>query len=303
MKSLKKYSTIVALLIFTSGIKGQSYLADSTYWREVQVQTMGGSPSVVREYQMYTLGDTIIEGKTYLKLYNDALYFKYCGAVREEAGKVYSRLQLHESETDNEILLYDFTLEKGDSFSLDSSIVWLAGSEDLIVFETDSVILATGEKRKRIHFNHEQIWIEGIGNLNGFDHHVIPHATNGVVSYLKCSGIKNEVLYRNVNYCNNCPCTLNISNPGASIFNVNAEKSDAIISPNPVEDKVTILVPVNNNESYTYRLFDQTGKLLHEIETNSNIYTLDMSFCISGGVYLLSVEAGSQKYQNKLLKK
>ena len=302
MKSLKKYSTIVILLIFTSGIKGQSYLADSTYWRKVHVQTMGGSPSVVREYQMYTLGDTIIEGKTYLKLYNDAFYFRYCGAVREEAGKVYSRLQEHESRTDEEVLLYDFTLEEGETFNTNTPVGIMSG-EGWVVRKVDTIIIENGEKRKRIHFDDENVWIEGIGNLNGFDDHVISHATNGVVSYLKCSGIKNEVLYRNVNYCNNCPCTLNIPNPGASIFNVNAEKSDAIVSPNPVEDKVTILVPVNNNESYTYRLFDQTGKLLHEIETNSNIYTLDMSFCISGGVYLLSVEAGNQKYQNKLLKK
>ena len=174
--------------------------------------------SVSNEKYM-TAGDTVLDGKTYLKIYRqvgdqpfefgleDAEYFS---AIRNDtaAKKVYVYLPAetqvwdhsqghHVTDTGMEVVLYDFSPQLDEYFSYyticpgsnsameicayrcESACV-LIGYEngharDTCYVDSDSLItMSDGATRKRILLRtngaiFEEVWIEGIGRLMGFD--------------------------------------------------------------------------------------------------------------------------------------
>lgn len=123
-------------------------------------------------------GDTIISGKSYLKLYyqyigrND---MNYEAALREQDRKVYCVLPLETKEW----LAYDFGLTVGDEFGTSEVLPWLEWSGARIVNAVLNKIdfhEYEGVSCQRLCFDvyqdkpyaycHSTIWIEGVGAQN-----------------------------------------------------------------------------------------------------------------------------------------
>ncbi len=180
---------------------------------------------------------------------------------------------------DNEALLYDFTLDVGDTFQ---------GTEWLEVLEVDSIQLLDGTLRKRIvlvdgYGYHE--WIEGIGNTWGgliwTDWN--PSASHEA-AYLLCYFENDFILYRNELFSYDCDY---------SYTNVNTETIDNTyipkIHPNPFSQKVSISFK-NLLQGETFELAIKTldGRTVYN-ETLVSDIAMDLSF-LNKGIYLLTLK-------------
>jgi hypothetical protein len=152
---------ILALFLFLfplSFVRGQDYVyvpyvEDDTYWSYVLVRQIG-TADYESEYSDYQLkGDTVIGGFNYKQLLHGCSG-KYIAAVREAGQKVFIKEDQHD-----ERLLYDFTLEEGDSMEQNDSFYEVTKIDTVWVNHT---------QRKRFHFSDYDVWIEGIGSLTHF---------------------------------------------------------------------------------------------------------------------------------------
>jgi hypothetical protein len=88
----------------------QAQIVDNVVWTEYNINTQ--SNYIVSKHQYWTANDTVIQGFTYTKVIDKD---RYLGAIREENGKIYARLEYYSNMGfEDEFLLYDFTVEVGD---------------------------------------------------------------------------------------------------------------------------------------------------------------------------------------------
>jgi hypothetical protein len=180
-------------------------------------------------------GDTIINEKTYSKLYhlNDTTLNigpedSYKGGIRVEGKRVWFRpasFQLYspDAEVSEEALLYDFSMNVGDTIwhdlflqggiflqkNITASIV-----ENIINEENGIKRYVTALYVVLYHYNSDELvyigtdtWIEGIGSIAGLFYFLsgAPHA-GGTSLYLACFKQGNEVKYQDNLNCNSCFC-------------------------------------------------------------------------------------------------
>ncbi len=245
-------------------------------------------------YGMY--GDTIINSHTYHKIYD--LYdtnlihenSTYYAALRNENDKVYVKLPDY-----NEFILYDFTLEVGDTIwynlggcaSHEGCDLWQQ-SHWKYVYMIDSVLLENGEQRKRWHFESEVMgdtWIEGIGSvawIGLFNPLITDAILNGDGYEFACFKQDDEVVYLDNPQCDKCFCQLYTAIP----LNENNEQNIFEIFPNPANEKLNLKIQSpKSNLVYTIELRNLYGQLVKE-ENNiqSSHYTLNVTD-LKAGVY------------------
>ena len=170
---------IVIFPILCSAQTEYPLVKDGAVWRKTysKMPIMPGDFYTIDFYQYVMQGDTIIDSLSYNKLYSenyDSIHnpIQYVGAIRETAdNKVWfiksSDWQFKYSAgiipNNTEILLYDFGLQVGDTFTT-------IESDNHIVESIDS-ILVEGVYRKKwnfMSFFSQREWIEGIGDMKGF---------------------------------------------------------------------------------------------------------------------------------------
>lgn len=155
---------VIALLIvlsasIESALTQASLIDTSKVWITEYYTWMGGT----QEPRMYKFIDTVHDnGLIYYKLYAtvelnvDEFYFTG-NIYREENDRIYAKLGNRSSEE----LVMDQSISVGDTLKLN----W-----DYILSRIDTVVLKTGEERKRFVFNEGQwtsYWIENIGFETG----------------------------------------------------------------------------------------------------------------------------------------
>ena len=175
---------ILFFLLFSSvlSVKAQvsKYYAfpDSNAYWSAENESNDGQNLNVNDYGFLLVGDTIVNGKTYHKLYNAGgmtnsgayTYYSYAGAFREDtaARKVYMFINGVDS------LWYDFNLKVNDSIGNTPPNGMGLGSGTNYVYSIDSVLIF-GNYRKRINITNTSMYnptiiysvIEGIGGTNG----------------------------------------------------------------------------------------------------------------------------------------
>ena len=95
---------------------------------------------------------------------------------------------------------------------------------------------------------------------------------------------------------NEAECAVFSENFVFTLSSVNDIQINSIkIFPNPVKDKITVIN--NNNSDYTITIFNITGQLIKEIQTNKNVTTFDLD--TKAGVYIVKIS--NSKFQTKIL--
>ncbi len=209
--------------------------------------------------------DTVINSIEYHKLFRiyDTVLNRekaeYIGGIREDSLKrIYCRMKSGETSywwypsyiivnENEEILLYDFSLEKGDTLRGGNFML----SDDYLVVEDVDTLKINGEFRRKLHFQYSwQKWIEGIGNINGllFVSGTIP--TNGVKNTLICFRKQGILEYSSPEY-ESCY-------PGPLVgINEPSSKSGVEIYPNPAGE----LLHFNTRETFNRLcIYDLQGK-------------------------------------------
>ena len=164
-----------------------------------------------RSYLMQEIETATIDGKQYLLFGTNNIYDEYCSLwLREENNKilVYSTAQK------KDLVLYDFTLNVGDSLSrlyVDydlSSVVdydndeW--GLSPLVVTEVSTITLLDGKEYKKWTFDNGMQYVEGIGSFgtcyahNDFYQLIAnaPLSSDVYSQHLVCTSRNGQLLYQ-----------------------------------------------------------------------------------------------------------
>ncbi len=245
-------------------------------------------------------GDTIINNKTYKKLYQYAesttprLYAFY----REDTilKKVY---RLNYSDFDvNEILIFDFSLSVGQTFFYDSYSIVLDSISNKIILNSrndpESVFLSI-KNPNIFYFNNGIIWIEGIGSpgaiLSPFGTICYSCQDNNLLCHFDSSG--NLDYHLKTQYeINNCY--------GPNINDISQINDNNInIYPNPSNNGIFNISGAN---LIGYQIFDMHGQLVKMQSKQSRIIILDISN-FTNGLYIIKLESNNNSIYKKLIKK
>lgn len=268
-------------------------------------------------------GDTIIGNYTYKKVIGtDHNNYAY---LREDSGKVYVKYEaeiytpyylsslytpVYILDT-TEIVLYDFNLQVGDTFTtrVFTCNLYLAEgdtinyNQDFLLTSIDTVLLNNGNPRKRYRFNnifygdYSQYyfgtveWIEGIGSTSTFFYNEASYYTScGNEGYdtklsIACYSTNNNILWG----VENCLFP--------TITNENIHNNNTSIYPNPINN----LLSIKSSDVYTnYTIYNSIGTLIQKgLITNNSV---DFSI-LPNGTYIITLYTNNNNLYRALVTK
>jgi hypothetical protein len=225
-------------------------------------------------------GDSLYNNLTYSKFSgSSSLTGEDSGLLRVENEKVF----FIPKDSIVEILLYDFSLEVGDTFYLAEN--WFLFSPDyLVVNSIDSILIMNGDYRKRINFNSENYWIAGIGAYSGpVTHPWYFESLSGGMTLI-CLQQNSEVIFEQQTLC---PVSDNpIYGCEGLIINTNeVEDIDFKIYPNLLDTENEIKIE-SKNLIKEVKVFDMKLNLIKN-RLEHNIIYLDSN--LVPGMYILQI--------------
>jgi len=203
--------------------------------------------------------DTVINSITYQKLFRlkDTVLNRdkaeYVGGIREDSAKrVYFKgtpidyLMPDDNvlNENDEVLLYDFSLEEGDTIKFGNETSFF-----LLTVENIDTLFVNGGARKRYYFSQYpwSSWIEGVGNIRGllFTSGDLP--TNGIYNTLICFKRDGKHEYFNDQFSGCFP------GPLANAIG-DVDEQSARVFPNPADESVYFENPGNVERLSIYSL-------------------------------------------------
>jgi hypothetical protein len=235
--------------------------------------------------------DTLINGKKYSEVLEDWRIlgdFRPSGHFIREDTLARKTFMLNYTCMD-EILLYDFTLEKDDS------LLFCDNSDFLLIVDSIKYILVQNETRKCIYFNSDQYgveeyWIEGIGSNCGLVNSRYYFYLFDAAFQLACVFYQDSLIFQNPNVA-----SCNESN--VSIKDIFASRYNALVTYDPLR-----IVFNNINTSKSILNIYNTNGVLHEqiildgikeIEINEGKY--------EPGLYIFRFQSQNLVLQGKFL--
>lgn len=289
----------------------QPFPDSSASWVITEWSSGGGAPGgfQIYTYRYFCNGDTSINGVSYKKLKesfnldpSDTISSTVVGYYRIDGQKVfylqdssyaYSVISMYNYfyfHTNQEILLYDFGIQIGDTFSLsDSTYFDIQGRATLVLTQIDTIQLS-GESVRRFNFTAENLgcmfipnyfWYEGIGSTYGF----FPNF------YCFENGITFDCFHENsIDYVFNLQ-------PGDDCMHITlgenspSKNNPTSIFPNPSNGIFTILSDFYDDY---VMVTDMTGKCItsQSLPVGNNLVNLQY---LSAGIYFLKSKRGVEK--------
>jgi len=306
---MKKLATLfLAILISTfQFINAQEYhplIEEGKTWDDVACWFCVVCPDEAQRY-FYTGEDSLINGLVYSKIgsydfisdSDSDICPPYAVDTLPNTGFRY----LHEDvdsrkvyllDNSQPVLLYDFSLEVGDTFVSDR----VTFDYEFKVIEIDEVELLNGETRKRWLFDSEEwgtggeyrAYIEGIGMETGLFGDFIQFEW---WSSLTCVQLEGEHLWEDN------------SHGWGTCWGLVGENEitteDIQIYPNPATDFIRISTPTNF-EFGKLKIFNAFGQLVFELSFTSENAIIDVS-AFERGIYFVMIETEEWALKEKLI--
>lgn len=244
--------------------------------------------------------DTIIDGKSYKKLYSfterefDIETATFVCGIRENENKQVFVASYHNQQ---EFLLYDFSLTEGDSILAESN-----GEYDLYFNVTDvDTIDYNGVERRKItlqFYNYAWVtWIEGIGNIEGLlmDWRSYIMAMDPMPNVrLRCYEHNEECLYSDFSFDESiydCYTPLYTGLEESQIQN------NISLYPNPAKERLYINTSIPIKQMTICNLLGQEIQKYNNLETTSSI---NISV-LNEGVYFVKLSTEKGVYATKII--
>ena len=257
----------------------------------------------------YIDGDTVFNDTTYKKIYNlrrdvfcsDVIISGpvYAGAIREDS--VSQKTFIRWNADYNEALIYDYTLQVGDT--LPEEMLWFVLYEGVFVTAIDTITTFDGISRRvwSLDFKEEPFpgWpkiIEGVGCTSGL--------TGGIQPYwegwneLLCFSVNGDEVWRSIRD------TCYVFTDSCATVGIN-ETSHPEVSieyyPNPVNTSSTIsfdLDQIHTSKNYLW-VFDLYGKEVYYNEFKNKSFTIKSPSNI--GLYIVKIFVNNHYYTFKII--
>jgi hypothetical protein len=241
-------------------------------------------------------------GKTYYSLINPSPCYLTTDTmlIREENKRVYSVILGNSIFHGQERILYDFNLEKGDSFKFSSpagrDFREFPDSVLNITFHVDTTFYVNNRKEIRFKylFTPQHVrsitWLEGIGNESGWLGYSY-HRLGYELSESSCGLV--QVCDENLKIHPNGPGQCN-----EAILSVDFNNYRLSVYPIPTQNNITLKLP--NTELYQITIFNVNGKVVKEIELEGNEnYEISMGY--PKGMYYLNATNRNLKSFNTMI--
>ena len=222
------------------------------------------------------------------------------GYVRVDNKRVYIRTS--NNCADKEYLLYDFSLNVGDTVYCGYDI-----SDTTQFWPTDiDTVTYFGIDRKRLKMNFymgdppfdiiaEMDWIEGIGSTTHPFYSTVCLTDNCETFYtLLCYDSSGTQLYQNPSYS-----TCYTTNVG---IEETENKIDISIYPNPFSQSTTIEIGLENSEKIRLEIYSIKGRKIYDFTSNGNDTKFQIGNQLTQGTYLLKMSTESYDIIRKIVR-
>ena len=296
---MKKLILVIAIVFFASNSYSQ-YLIDGLKWNNTTGGTDDWGVNLHRNFTYKVEGDTTIGGVDYKlvkKNYpdiNQEWTTAFC--LREDSRKWYI-IGAYEPYISDEVLLYDFSLETGDS-------IYNAWAQNYAsVIEHGDTVLENGQTRKYLILGEDNLpptmndmWIEGLGSASC--HVELPCFYLNIIDACAislCASNNNELLFTSFPNLN---CYDSGGNFITSLNKIEQEDNSITLYPNPASKEVNI-----SSESIinSIEVFNSFGQRIYQEKTKLKEKTIDIS-SFSKGVYIIGVNTDRGYIRKKLIK-
>ena len=298
------YFTTLFFFSFIAGNYAQnSFPTDSAIWaNRYQMYYFDNSTSTlhitVETYTKYCLygTDTTINAANYNEIYTcTAFDSSYHGAIRENSGQVF----FVPADSTTEFLLYDFTLNVGDSVE----VILLSSYQDEYIIRQLEVQLidsglVNGSLRKRISFGGYS-WIEGIGCTSGLFMEPYSNVSNYFLD-LMCFSIDDTTVYTKdqgpLAQGIQGACDLFLSLPDQPM-----SESKVQVFPNPTSGCINIEIE-DQTSVLSIRIYNHLGEIISTFDNKkNNLSFIDIEG--SAGIYFMEIQAqNGSKTTRKIVK-
>ena len=241
------------------------------------------------------VGDSLHNGIAYQNITSSGVWLTGddSGLIRTENKKVF----FIPKDSLNELLLYDFGLELGDTFYI-ADYHQIYGSSQMVLTQIDSILTDDGIYRKQFYFsNGGTTWIEGIGATYGSTTYPWYFFSLSGNCWMFCFLQNSTSVYRG---------TLPMFNQSeydcnGLIMTLEEIEVDNLLTvfPNPFDKQIS----VNSSSSEPIAkltLFDTSLRVIGSSQ-NSEMLMLDSK--ISSGIYILQINIGDFRYFKKVVRK
>jgi len=287
-----KYLIFLSFCLFSVSVSAQNFVTTGKTWFLTQCfadSSGGGNGPQCTDYE-YSFGESVeIDGQEYLSLMttNESELYSH-SYYREEAGKVYAR-----GEETEEFLIYDFTLEVGDTVTAGNPNEPGYNSALFTVKEVEFIPLEDGSLAKQLKVENPLQasfrWIEGVGSSDNTFAPGTEWENDYTWHWFKCVFEEDELFYTVSSSCNlvrteeiaKVPLEI-YPNPSSSIFNVSLP-SDMFF------------------EEKWINIYSVTGDLVLTKNFDNEMIGIDVS-ALGVGVYLVKVTAENKSYYGKIIK-
>jgi hypothetical protein len=288
---MKKAIVIISVFFLSMSCYAQKFIDPTKVWI---IEAKGFSdghywPAVTYCYKF--IGDTIIENRTYTKMYSsikqDRSDWKLSSLWREdESEKIFWKYH-----NTGEELLYNFNLTVGDTIK-NSRVPADAIVDSVVVKPFGSV----NKKYLYLHLidvpSHILTWVDGVGSL--FNPNVPDDFwVTGGTSKLICFEENGVLVYHNPEY-NDCFFT--------SSANINYPTGEFKVYPNPILGELFVELNSMIDESFTLEMYTAKGERIKSecLQGGSNQHSIDAS-SLKSGIYILRLISASGKYTEEVI--
>ncbi|MFT6167737.1 MAG: hypothetical protein ACJASF_002437 [Vicingaceae bacterium] len=296
-----KIITILFLLLNSWFLSAQtsiyhSFPDSNAVWNYKLQANCFANGSANEDYSIVIAGDTILNNTTYNKLYTPfvvsfstgtcgGILNGYKGAIRHDL--IGKKVYIIPSQDTTEQLLYDFTLQVGDT---------VTGYTQLFPFQPDTVISIDSmligslfRKRWIINTCYNISIIEGIGSTYGFFEKSPGCITDFPDFSLNCFQQNSQTMYPNST--SNCQIITSINTIPIVEENIN-------IYPNPSNGSLTI--DFRTIQIKEIRLINLLGKIIHSQELRKE-KSIDINNLPQGYFFLIMIDQYNQTISKKIV--
>ncbi len=336
---MKKNTINLILVLLAINAFGQTYEPfpeDNVFWSAMHCEP---GPLVTKSafVKAGVFGDTLINGKTYRKVYMQGVYDNEfqcddCGFVfdieqasyfisyREEDKVIYFVPQNNGfgDPLGTEYPIFDFNLSTVGETVTGYEYLFLPDAPDygvlmetetLTVESIDNVMMTDGSSRRRINFEPltyglKESWIEGIGSTKGFGWSLnVTNNYNTMICFSHNGIHLDDAEIRGEQSCTTLP-DLNFPNQceyTEEVLSINDidELNEIAIFPNPFVNTIRI---INLSPNDKVILYDILGKVVYSSLSESNELSISLPN-IKKGIYFYTISSDSNKtIAGKLIK-
>lgn len=285
---------LIILLTLSSALQAQTLVKENKLW----ACTRAGSeqPENYESYFIKFSGDSIIDGIEYKKVWrsNDSLQTNWYidGYIREDSLQrifFYPINREYAISENEEILIYDFSLEEGDT-------IWSNTGEFYAMVESVSYLHLNGfdDSLKKIVVRDEYYaWIEEIGSMNGILRGLNIIHLVGAYFNLTCYFENDTLKFQNPEFSTCFPKGLN---------NVVSELKIQSIKVNPYISGNNLVFDIENVPMHktTIQIFSCLGNLVYEKQfLNENRLEIPIKE-FQNGIYIYRLEVDINSLSGKI---